>query len=268
MKRLLAFLLCAVMLFSVLGAEAGGVQYAHTYLAASEKTILLEHMPRTDADGNELLYELVPGVTDHYTAEGLPTAKGLDVTLRYLDDHDWSKVRTEPDCEKRGEVVYTCDGCGAINRYTLAPLGHDYAVCEKDGYHLYVCRRCGKWYAETIEAKGHAWGAWIVDTPATSTTRGTKHRVCKRCLQKEIVSIFHRYANYAGYDTSDITTLLGFADALSVSDYARDALSWAVRAGIVNGIEENGINYLQPQGTATRAQAAAIFQRFDAWRLG
>ena len=41
----------------------------------------------------------------------------------------------------------------------------------------------------------------------------------------------------------------------------------AVRAGIVNGVDEDGVSYLQPQGTATRAQAAAIIQRFDAWRL-
>ena len=44
-------------------------------------------------------------------------------------------------------------------------------------------------------------------------------------------------------------------------------MGWAVRAGIVNGVDENGVSYLQPQGTATRAQAAAIIQRFDAWRL-
>ncbi len=171
--------------------EAGGKQYAHAYLSADKNSVLLKNLPRTDADGNELDYEAIPGVTNHYEPELARTADGFVVTLRYLNDHDWSKERVEPDCEKSGEVIYTCADCGAVHHYTLAPLGHDYAVsgydasCEKTGYHLYVCKRCGKWYAETTPALGHSWGEWVVDKPVEGDEDGLQHRVCSVCGERE-----------------------------------------------------------------------------------
>lgn len=53
------------------------------------------------------------------------------------------------------------------------------------------------------------------------------------------------------------TSLSTFTDAGSVSNYAADALGWAV-SSIITGIE----GAVVPQGTATRAQMAAIMERF------
>ena len=63
---------------------------------------------------------------------------------------------------------------------------------------------------------------------------------------------------YAGSPTAD-GNLDGFADAGSTSDYAKEALRWAVEQGIVSG-KGNGI--LDPQGYATRAQVSAMLMRF------
>ena len=49
-----------------------------------------------------------------------------------------------------------------------------------------------------------------------------------------------------------------FSDSNSVSNYAATAMRWAVGNGIING--ENGS--LNPQGSATRAQVAAMVQRY------
>lgn len=171
--------------------EAAGRQFAHAYLSADKSSITLKHLPRTDAEGNEMEYELIPGVTEHYTPELSRTDDGFVVTLRYLNDHAWEKVRTEPDCDKSGEVIYTCTDCGAVYHYTLAPLGHDYAesgydpTCEKTGYHLYVCRRCGHWHAETTPALGHRWGEWIVDQEVVDDQDGHMYRVCNVCGETE-----------------------------------------------------------------------------------
>ena len=54
-------------------------------------------------------------------------------------------------------------------------------------------------------------------------------------------------------------SLGGLGDADEVSDYAVEALEWAVAEELVNGM---GDNTVAPQGTATRAQVATIFQRF------
>ena len=53
--------------------------------------------------------------------------------------------------------------------------------------------------------------------------------------------------------------LTAFKDSNSVSDWAVDAMAWAVGAGILSG---KAGNVLDPRGTATRAEVAAILMRF------
>lgn len=63
---------------------------------------------------------------------------------------------------------------------------------------------------------------------------------------------------YAGEPASDFS-LGAYTDAFGVSDYALDAMRWAVENGIITGVSATTID---PQGTATRAQAAAMLMRF------
>ena len=63
---------------------------------------------------------------------------------------------------------------------------------------------------------------------------------------------------YAGEPASSYS-LSAFTDASSVSDYAATAMAWAVEHGIITGVTDTT---LVPQGTATRAQCAAMLMRF------
>ena len=63
---------------------------------------------------------------------------------------------------------------------------------------------------------------------------------------------------YAGEPDSDYS-LSAFTDAGSVSGYAAAAMAWAVEHGIISGVTDST---LAPQGTATRAQCAAMLMRF------
>ena len=63
---------------------------------------------------------------------------------------------------------------------------------------------------------------------------------------------------YAGEPASDYS-LSAFTDAANVSDYAATAMAWAVEHGIISGVTDTT---LVPQGTATRAQCAAMLMRF------
>ena len=63
---------------------------------------------------------------------------------------------------------------------------------------------------------------------------------------------------YAGEPDSDYS-LSAFTDAGSVSGYAAAAMAWAVEHGIISGVTDTT---LVPQGTATRAQCAAMLMRF------
>ena len=65
---------------------------------------------------------------------------------------------------------------------------------------------------------------------------------------------------YAGEPESE-ESLSGYSDAANVSDWAAEAMSWALETGVIEGVTATT---LQPQGTATRAQCATIFMRYDA----
>lgn len=77
--------------------------------------------------------------------------------------------------------------------------------------------------------------------------------------REQLAAIFYRYAQYKGYDTiQGGMAVREFDDYESISDYAMGAMTWAVNSGLVKG--DN--NHLYPNGTATRAEIAAMFHRF------
>ena len=79
--------------------------------------------------------------------------------------------------------------------------------------------------------------------------------------REQLAAILYRYAAYKGDWTVDYHTenvLAAYPDAASVSGYAVKALNWAVAEGLINGMD----GALNPRGTATRAQAAAILYRY------
>ena len=76
--------------------------------------------------------------------------------------------------------------------------------------------------------------------------------------REQMATILHRYAAYKGYDVTAKGNL-SFTDADSVSDWAKDAMTWTVGAELINGV---GDNKLEPEGNAQRAQIATILYRF------
>ena len=77
--------------------------------------------------------------------------------------------------------------------------------------------------------------------------------------REQLATMLYRYAKQRGMDVSSTDGLDAFADAVSVSDYAAEAMSWAVSNGIITG-KPNQI--LDPQAGATRAETAAMLMRF------
>ena len=80
----------------------------------------------------------------------------------------------------------------------------------------------------------------------------------------QMAAILFRYAQSKGADVTQRAGLEAFPDAASVSSYAVDAMSWAVSAGLISGMD----GQLVPGGSATRAQAATILMRFCTNVLG
>ena len=77
--------------------------------------------------------------------------------------------------------------------------------------------------------------------------------------REQLAVILYRYAQYKGYDNSASSSLSAFSDGSSASDWAVDALVWAVDHGVMAG---KGDNILDPTGTATRAEVAQMFMNY------
>lgn len=77
--------------------------------------------------------------------------------------------------------------------------------------------------------------------------------------REQLAATLYRSALYWNRQTYARADLSGFPDAAKVSGYATEAMQWAVGSGIIGG--SNG--KLNPQGNATRAEAAAMLMRFQ-----
>ena len=77
--------------------------------------------------------------------------------------------------------------------------------------------------------------------------------------REQAAAILYRYAQYQKKDVSTSGSLSGFTDSAKLSGWAKNAMQWAVGTGLITG-KDGG--RLDPAGTATRAEIAAIFQRY------
>ena len=109
----------------------------------------------------------------------------------------------------------------------------------------------GKWYADAI--------TWTAENGIFAGYGKDKFCPDDPITREQLAAIFYRYADYKGYDLTVKGDLDKFKDADKITDYAKTAMQWAVGSGLVKG--KSG-NLLDPQGTATRAEIAAMLHRF------
>ena len=77
--------------------------------------------------------------------------------------------------------------------------------------------------------------------------------------RQQMVAILYRFITISGMDNVPSGSLSGFSDGSTTSNYAKDAMIWAVGRGIINGFPDGT---LSPFGGATRAQAVKIIVYF------
>lgn len=81
-----------------------------------------------------------------------------------------------------------------------------------------------------------------------------------KITREQLAAMLYRYAKLKGYDVSASADISAYTDASSVSSWAKEAMQWAVGAGLING---RTATTLAPQGNATRAEVAAILMRVE-----
>ena len=108
----------------------------------------------------------------------------------------------------------------------------------------------GVWYTKAIE--------WAAANGIVNGVGEGRFNPDGKITREQIAAILYRYSKSPKAEGN----LKAFRDAGDVSDYAVDALIWAVKEGIINGVAEADAVALRPKDTATRAMIATIFARF------
>ena len=109
------------------------------------------------------------------------------------------------------------------------------------------------WYAEAV--------GWAASNKVVTGYADGTFRPNAAVTREQAAAILYRYAQSKGIDVSvgENTNILSYVDVQQASEYAIPALQWAVGAGVLNGKDDSR---LAPTGTATRAEIAAIMQRW------
>ena len=106
-----------------------------------------------------------------------------------------------------------------------------------------------EWYATAVN--------WAANVGVVNGYEDNTFRPNTAITREQLAAILMNYAAYKGEDVSNRADLTSYTD--QPSTWAEEAMSWAVAEGLISGVTADT---LQPQGAATRAQVAAIFQRF------
>lgn len=106
-------------------------------------------------------------------------------------------------------------------------------------------------------------GAWY----ESARVWGMENGICdgtrmeEDVTREQLATMLWRYARYRGWDVSARGDVSAFSDADKISPFADDAITWATGTGILGG---KGEGILDPGGKATRAEFAAMLNRFCA----
>ena len=114
----------------------------------------------------------------------------------------------------------------------------------------------GAWYYNAV--------AWAYCNDVTSGTSATTFTPNAAITRQQLVTFLYRYTvKYAPEFTGNAAPISAFPDAGSVANWAYAAMSWAVGNGLIKGNgHDNGLDYLDPNGSATRAQTVTIIMRY------
>ena len=154
-----------------------------------------------------------------------------------------------------GTAEKTFDPNKPFSRAMLAQI--IYAIAEKpavSGASTFKDVPAGKWYTNAV--------TWCASKGIVSGYPDGTFKPDASIKRQEMATILRKYAEVSGKDVKATGDLSKFSDQAKVSNYAKTAMSWAVGNNMISGTKQGSTILLDPQGTATRAQAAVILKAY------
>lgn len=85
----------------------------------------------------------------------------------------------------------------------------------------------GVWYTDAI--------LWAADSGVVTGYRNGNFGMADKINREQIATMMYRYAEFKGYSLEGGVDYSQYEDAANVSDFAQEAMSWAVGNGIITG---------------------------------
>ena len=112
----------------------------------------------------------------------------------------------------------------------------------------------GTWYTDAV--------IWAAENKIVNGIGGDLFDPDGSVTREQMAAILYRYSVFKGLTMAQGAFALTYPDEAGISAYALEAMRWANAEKLINGTELDGTVYLDPQGSATRAQVAAILMRY------
>lgn len=141
---------------------------------------------------------------------------------------------------------------GTTTRGMLAAVLYRMAGSPKAPKGTFADVESSMYYADAV--------AWADENGIVTGLDATTYAPANSITREQLAAMLYRMAQHNGQTSASSADVLnGFADRNAVHDWAKDAMCWAIETGIVTG---KGNAVLDPTGTATRAEVAAMLTRF------
>ncbi|MDG0814534.1 S-layer homology domain-containing protein [Cohnella rhizosphaerae] len=127
-----------------------------------------------------------------------------------------------------------------------------YGPLATSGAHVFTDADYDSWYGAYLD--------WAASSGIIQGVGGNRFDPDRQVTRQETAAMLYRFAQYIKADTSVAPEAMpDYSDASSIEAWARQAVLYGQQAGIFTG---RGGNSFAPKETATRAEVAAILQRF------
>ena len=199
-----------------------------------------------------------PGGMQMESALGI--SAGSVVTIQ---DADGSTLYETTAADRMSGVIFSSDAVAEGETYTLLVDGETVETAEAvlgvsndtgtggqpSGGTGFRDVQADAYYADAV--------SWATEQGIVTGTSQTAFSPDESVTREQMAALLYRYAG----EPSAAEDLSAYADADSVSAYASDAMAWCVENGVLNGTDGSR---LEPAASATRAEVAAVLQRFAA----
>lgn len=230
----------------------GGIKVAVPVEEATTGTVAV----LVNADGTETVIKKSVAVDGEMIAplDGSATIKMVDNSKSFADsDAHWGKASVDFVTSRGlflGTSETTFEPNTKMNRAMLVTVLHRLEDTPVGGVPAFGDVNSGAWYTDAV--------AWASKNNIVNGYANGDFGPSDDVTREQIATILYRYAVAMNIDTPESGSLSRFADGSSTSDWAKEAMEWAVGAGLFQG---NGGN-LNPKSPATRAEVATLLMRF------